>query len=179
MKKGLLVLLIIVLALSMTACMPGMSTGGVAATELILPTEAEVSEGETKPTELEVMDPAKYTADLKGLEGYLKDSYIIAGEPLEMSEEAIGAKAGDKFVVNYQKEQTQIELYEFDLNNLNERAQNALNSVKAYGKFAMLDQVITAYLSDSGKYLMIYSVNESNDAVKKQKERAIEVFKVF
>ncbi len=179
MKKVIGLILVIALVFTLAGCMPGTGGAAVTATEIILPTEAEVSEGETKPTELEVMDPAKYESSLAGLEKYLKDSYIIAGDPLEMTAIAIGAVKGDKFVVTYQKEQAQIELYEFDLNNLSDMAQTTLDSVKTNGKFTMLDQEINAYISDSGKYIMIYSVNEANDAIKKQKERAVEVFKKF
>lgn len=178
MKKILLTVMCLVLALSLAGCV-GASSTAVSATDLVLPTEAEVSEGEEQPTELEEIDADEYEDNLEGLEEYLKACYVIAGEPKIMSHEAIGAVAGHKFTVNYQKNRLEVELYEFDLDNLNAAAKECLRSVEEDGYFMMLDQKVEAYINGSGKYIMIYSGNDNAEPLKLQKARAMAVFAVF
>ena len=50
-----------------------------------------------------------------------------------------------------------MELYEYDPANLNETAQKVIDSVKKDGKFEFMQTDVNAVLSDSGKYLMIYT----------------------
>ena len=80
-----------------------------------------------------------------------------------------------------------IELYEYDLNNLNDTAKSVINSVKKDGSFVILDlPAVTAYLSDNGKYMMIYTDNsidkknpDENSDSYKHREQVIENFKEF
>ena len=100
-----------------------------------------------------------------------------------MDASLIVAKEGRK----YTKKNIKIELYVYDTNNLNDTANQIIESVKNNGEFVILDlPAVKAYLSDNGKYLMIYS----DDSIKKDnpnteaanykaREEVIEKFKSF
>ena len=73
-----------------------------------------------------------------------------------------------------------VELYEYDLDNLNDEAQAVLDSVKANGTFTVIGQEVTdAYLSDSGKYLMIYKDTQTNEQNELHKQEIVEQFQGF
>ena len=79
---------------------------------------------------------------------------------------------------------TVIELYEFDLNKLNDTAKSVIDSVKNDGTFenAMGETVEDVYLSENGKFLMIYSDKSSdkkNEDHIETKNKVIKAFKEF
>jgi len=97
-----------------------------------------------------------------------------------MEAQFIGAARGEKFsntVAN--NESVTVELYEYDLSNLGEEANTVIASVKESGKFTLLEKEVEAYLSDSGKYLMIYTDTKNEEENLAQKEKAIELFQAF
>ena len=74
----------------------------------------------------------------------------------------------------------QVELYEFDTENLNETAQKILQEVRENGKFTMTGiESSNAYLSDSGKYLMVYHDTNTDEEHTNQSIRAQQMFKEF
>lgn len=106
---------------------------------------------------------ADYEDNLDGLYNYFVDlGYISKDNSVtDMDVALIGAKQGKKYAVSGN---LTIELYEYDTDNLNDTANEIISSVKENGKFTILDlSPVKAYLSDSGKYLMIYSDTSIKD----------------
>lgn len=120
---------------------------------------------------------------------FVKKGYIEDKENLvtKMDASLIGAVQGNKYTVRYEGKNVNIELYAYDLNNLSKEAEDIINSVKSDNKFQILDlPVVEAYLSDNGKYLMVYydesiDANEPNENSKNyiHKQEVIEDFKSF
>ena len=79
--------------------------------------------------------------------------------------------ADDKAVV-------QVEFYEYDLDNLNDKAKEVLTRAKEQGTMQVLeDQECDAYVSDNGKYLMLYIDASENENNMQRREKVIELFK--
>lgn len=114
---------------------------------------------------------------LEGLCEYLADGLAFAGDPVEMSYKEIGAIAGVRYRFTYNGSTVQVELYEFDLENLDEKGKACLDSVKETGKFTVLDNEVPAVLN--GKYLMIYTDTSKKDENTAQKERVEQLFADF
>ncbi len=126
--------------------------------------------------------------------------YIVAkkgDKPNEtkMDTSLIGAKEGKKFATSYGGKPITIELYSYDISNLNDTANEVINSVKTDGTFTIRSEyqgsevempAVTAYISDNGQYLMIYtdaSINSEKPDTEsdnyKHREKVIEDFKSF
>ena len=147
-------------------------------------TEATVDEAAKE------VSPSDFEDSFKGLCSYFeKKEYIKNEENLvtKMDASLIGAVQGNKYAVTYGGKKVYIELYAYDLKNLNDSANNVISSVKKNNKFVILDlPEVEAYLSDNGKYLMVYydeSINpdkideKSNNYIHKQE--VIKDFKEF
>ena len=116
---------------------------------------------------------ADYEDNFEGLSNYLASfGYINPVSDNEnvtfvsMDYELVGADKGRKYTEQTKKKAT-IEIYEFNLKSTNATADEVLKSVKDGGKFAIYDlpEVNNVYLSNNGKYMMIYtdkSINEDN-----------------
>lgn len=95
-----------------------------------------------------------------------KDGKIDESAMTQMDASLIGAKEGKKFATTYNRNSITIELYEYDINNLNDKAKEIISSVEKDGAFTILElPEVKAYMSDSGKYLMIYtdaSIDKTN-----------------
>ena len=87
LKKILAIMLVLVMAMSLTGCMTNRGTTY---------TELTVSETEKNP------DMGTYINDFDGIVSYMRDSELIAGEGIEMSADIIGAKVGKKFAFTYE-----------------------------------------------------------------------------
>ena len=106
----------------------------------------------------------------------------------DMKGELIGAKVdtGKRFLAKHTKD-TVIELYEYDLKNLNATADEVRASVQKDGTFVNLigETVKNVYISDNGKYLMIYTDStisgdtKETDANYKAREEVVKKFKAF
>lgn len=112
-----------------------------------------------------------------------KEGKIDENAVTKMDASLIGAKKGNRYTTEYSGDAVTIELYEMDTNN--DTAKEIIASVEKNGTFSILDLPdVTAYLSDNGKYLMIYtdeSIKE-DDAESdnyKHREEVIENFKAF
>lgn len=105
------------------------------------------------------------------------------GTVTEMDASLIGAQQGNK----YTSGKLTVELYVYDTDNLNDTADEIIESVKNDGTFTILDlSPVTAYLSDNGKYLMIYTDSDIDDDDPDeasdnyiQREEAVKNFKAF
>lgn len=118
-------------------------------------------------------EAADYENNFEGLCNYLASfGYINPVKDNEdvtyvsMDYEIIGADKGRKFTEQTKKKAT-IEIYEYTPGSTNATADEVLKSVKDGGKFTIYDlpEVNNVYLSNNGKYMMIYidkSINEDN-----------------
>ena len=114
---------------------------------------------------------------LEGLEQYMASLGYISGTPSTMRGDMIGAKEEGH---RYATAAATVEFYEYDLSNLNDTAKAVRESVEADGTFDMIGQTVQgAVLSDSGKYLMIYSANGTGEEATATKEAAIAAFRAF
>lgn len=118
--------------------------------------------------------------------GYIPEE-TDSNKPVKMDYSLIGAKEGQKYTTTFDGKTIIIELYVYDTKNLNDKANEIIDSVKKDGTFTILDlPSVDAYLSDNGKYLMIYT-DESIDKENPDKdsntyihrEEVIESFKSF
>lgn len=196
LKKVWVFLMAGALALSLSACggnavkLPALDTGN---------TSSAVSGGSS--TSHKKPDSGKYSDDLAGLLSYMEDGGAVTRDAeaasigdgkitikdsantsfTEMSYKEIGALGGYRYRFTYGASTVQAEFYEFDPDNLDEKAQECLGSVKEKGFFQMLDKEVPAILHSNGKYLMIYT--DSNAEKKEengaQKEWAEELFLSF
>ena len=161
-KKILWMLAGVLLLMGLSAC------GGVAQSlpALELPEDGQIQ-----------MNKMGRPDTLEGLCEYLADGLAFAGDPVEMSYKEIGAIAGVRYRFTYNGSTVQVELYEFDLENLDEKGKACLDSVKETGKFTVLDNEVPAVLN--GKYLMIYTDTSKKDENTAQKERVEQIFADF
>lgn len=113
----------------------------------------------------------------------LNKDKLVPNEATDMQNEVIGAISGYRFNVELEGGNALVELYEYDLDKLNETANRIISDVKENGTFNMLDisQNVEAELSDNDKYLMIYNDSKSvgDNADKKHKEHREKITKIF
>ncbi len=131
-------------------------------------------------------DASGYEDDLDGLCAYLEAGKAIvkddtAASFTEMSYKEIGAIGGYRYRFTYNGSTVQAEFYEFDLESLDARGKECLDSVKEKGFFQVLDNEVPAILHPNGKYLMIYTDEnaEKNEKNADQKQWAEELFRGF
>ena len=111
--------------------------------------------------------------NLTGLVNYMKDAGVITGNTESMQAAMIGAKEGVRFATAAYT----VELYEYDLSNLNETAQSVLSSVREKGTFELLGFEAKAALSDSGKYLMVFTETGKEASIAEAVRKLFAVFK--
>lgn len=153
-KKLILAALAAAMVVSLTAC------GGSTTDSL-----AEVTSGTMEMAQVE-------KKGLSGLCDYLQGNGVIAGDPVEMKADIIGAKDGRKYGFKFNDATVIVELYEFDLDHLDETGKKTLDSIRNNGTFQVLDKDVQAKLSASGKYVMIYTDTKTEDAHLAQKQKA-------
>lgn len=166
-KKIIALVLVMCLGFALTACTTSSSSSSSA--------KLEVSSEEQNP------EMSSYTNDFDGIVSYLKDSEVLAGDASEMAADFIGAVNGGKFSFSYEGTSITCEIYEYDLDNLNEKAEETIASVKENGTFRSLNEDVEATLSNSGKFLMIYknSASSKDDTQKAMAERMNDKFTNF
>lgn len=173
-KKWIAVILVALLCLAVTGCA---ANRGAASPTLEVSAASEDGEIVTG----EIKDPANYEDDIQGLCKFLEDCGVTAGDRVQMEYGVIGAKNGYKYVYAYGDSTVQLEVYEYDTENLSATAQEVQNAVKAEGAFHLLDNTVPAQLSANGRYMLIYTDEraEKEDANKAHKEHVAECFKAF
>lgn len=152
-------------------------------------TEAKQEATPDEPKAEDFNDNLNGLCEYFGQLGYvtLKDNKIDESLVVKMDASLVGAKEGKKFNTKYGNQSVVIELYEYDLNNLNGTAKTVIDSVKQTGEFTILNlPEVEAYLSDSGKYILIYtdeSIDDENPDKEsdsyKHRQEVIEHFKAF
>ena len=166
------------LALSLAAC----GSSGTSLPSLTLPgsESSAVSGGEgSEASALEPVADTDFSDDLEGLCQFMEANYAVPGEKEELSYQEIGAIGGFRYLFTYAGSSLQVEFYQFDLENLDEKAQACLDSVKAQGTFTVLDNQVPAVLSDNGRYLMIYTDAGDSEESTAQRQRVEEPFRGF
>lgn len=126
-----------------------------------------------------------YGDDLDGLCSYLEaNGALVKGDNdaafTEMSYKEIGAVNGYRYRFTCGGSTVQAEFYEFDLENLDEKAQACISNVREKGFFTILGNDVQAQLSSSGKYMMIYHDTgkaEVNDLERAWVEKCFSGFK--
>lgn len=188
MKKIFAVAAAAAFLLSMSAC--GVDVGTVSGadgttSDVILSSSQgqenqQGGEGET-PSQNPTAQQDKVDDTLEGLCSFLAQNGGVDGEPVEMAAAFIGAKAGVQYRFGYEGNNNVIvELYEYDPENLSDEAKTVVESVKQDGTFSVIGQKVTdAYLSDSGKYLMIYKDTQTNEKNELHKKQIVELFQGF
>ncbi len=161
--KKILMALVCMIALLFTACT---STGNTA-TEL------------TYDKDNDDVVAEDFDNNLDGLADYLEEKTLIGGEAFEMSYDFISAIGGEKYFFVSEGITMSCELYEYDLENMDDKANEVINSIKENGYFMSLDTQVEAILSDNGKYVMVLGGEVENDAVKEQTEDLKESFNEF
>ena len=91
----------------------------------------------------------------------------------------IGAKNGARYTATVADSRFNLELYEFDTDDLSSTAQNTISSVKNNGSFDILNLTVNAIISDNGKYIMIYEDNSTSEENIAKKNSIIEQFKTW
>lgn len=128
-----------------------------------------------------------YKDSFDGLCSYMQDKgyYTDKAVKTEMDASFIGAKQGIKYSIS---NNLAIELYEYDTAKLNDTAKKIVNEVKKSNSFTIIEgyPVNAAYLSDNGKYLMIYNDTkidknkpDKNSNEYKARENAVKDFLAF
>lgn len=191
-KKIAALALAAVLMMTLAAC--GSTTASLP--ELVL----ETSTGEDGTTALRHKEPTGvYEDSLAGLFEYMKAGQALTLEDgvaakeggmtadedissfVQMSFKEIGALDGYRCQFKFNSSTVQVELYSFDPDDLDEKGQVCISSVKENGSFEVLGNEVKAVLHPSGKYLMIYTDQnaEKNDLNMAQQKWAEELFLGF
>ena len=177
MKKGLK------LAALAAAAMLLLSFAGCAVDVPASSTTSETtSDGasQTEESSAAEVDESKYEDTLDGLAKYMLAKEYISGDAAEMEADFIGAEKGVKYTGSFEgTNNISMELYEYDTANLNETAQEILDSVKKDGKFELMGMTANAVLSDSGKYLMVYKDSIAGETHDAHTEQVTADFKAF
>lgn len=143
-------------------------------------TASESTEDDTT-TDEETTD-IKYDNTLSGLAEYLNSKGYIESldSPTVMSAELIGADKGYR----YTSGTARIELYRYRPNKLDNTGKKVIESVKENGTFELYGNTFNAWLTDDGKFLMIYSdtaigEDDTTSDAYKTRQKAVKAFKNF
>lgn len=129
-----------------------------------------------------------YDNNLDGLVNYFKALHYlpVTTTPTQMLAEVIGAVKGYRYIYTVNGSQTVVELYEYNPAAMNDTAKRVLGEIRETGSFHLFnkegvdkDTTYTAYLSDNGKYMMIYTDNSNNDGNLIQAKSAQKALKDF
>ncbi len=170
MKRIILVVAVLTLVLALVGCGAGNVGGDVSSTG-----DTSSAETESKLTEEEAED------SLDGLIAYLVSNGLMEKtNEKKMEAGFIGAKAGMRYSYRVGNSDVAIELYEYDLNALDDTARDYIAQVEKDGKLTILDREVTgAVMSDSGKYLMVYTDGSTEEENVKRTEDLKAAFQAF
>ena len=128
------------------------------------------SQGNTQETTEPEAKASDFEKNLSGLSKYFeKLGYISKAEKadgdnadpyISMDASLVGAEQGRKYVAG----SVTIELYEYDTSKQNDTAKEIIGEIENNGKFSILElPEVKAYLSNSKKFMMIYTDKSIND----------------
>ena len=178
LKKLLALAAAAALALTMAAC----GATGEQLPSLVLESASASSGAESGKEEaapVEEVPAEEFEDSLEGLCDYLAANKAVAGDPVEMAYETIGAQGGYRFRFQFNRSTVQVEVYAFPLEDLDDRAQEVLSSVREEGSFTMLDNQVPATLNSDGKYMLLYTDGSKDEENAAQRDRVVELFEAF
>lgn len=152
------------LMLSLTAC-----GGQVEQLETLEPASSGIQQT--------AVSPEKFDDTLDGLCEYMLANQAVTGEKVEMSYKEIGAVGGYRYRFKFNSSTLQVEFYEFDLDNPDEKARECLDSVKEKGFFTLLGNDVPASLN--GRYMMIYTDASNDELNTTKRDEVLELFNSF
>ncbi len=172
---------VVLIAMSFASCYDPLSATNQKSTNA---SDATTS-GESEKAKAKKVKAEDYEKTFEGLYDYMKDSGFITVDEnksnvVKMNVKLIGAEKGYKYTMG----NIRIELYAFNLKGENKTRDKILDSVKKDGTYTIYSQVIPAYLTDDGKFMMIYAnpdVREgdtTSDAYLNM-QKAVKAFKKF
>ena len=201
MKKLIPFVICAAMALALTGCMaqsgPQLESVQASATESNTSSQ-DSNASQPDDTSKEESSTAKeikaddYDNNLKGLEKYFVDMGYIPekSEPTPMMFDIIGAVGGDRYNFIVNSTAIYLELYEYNPDDLkDEKSKNykegnrVIKEVNDNGKFYVFDNnggdnvAYEAFLSENGKYLMIYTDNSTDAGNVQRKNDVIKAFK--
>lgn len=158
------IIAVIMLALTIT-----MFSGCTAAQQATVPQENMVT-----------ISKLKDSKNLEGMAVKLQKDECISDSAVKTDAEVIGAKVGYRFT-DAKNADVSIEIYEFDKQNLSEKANETVNSIEKDGKFNVLGREINAKMSTNGKYAIVYTDAklDSGEENEERQERKDAVLKTF
>ena len=166
-KKILAIVLALTLALSLIACGGG-STSTVSSKGTLT-----VTEGKADPV------ASDFANDIDGLVSYLKECELITGDATDMSADFIGAAKGKQFCFTYVDGTVTVELYEYDLENLSDKAKSYLESAKTAKKLDILGKAVPAEINAEGKFIMIVNIDKAGESFDAYKADLVKNFTEF
>lgn len=177
MKKIVSIILILTVCMfTLTACGVG-DVGDV--TYMNSQQEQQNAETQQEVDEYQANEPAKEPG-LASMRTYFEyNGYVVQGSEQTVAADMIGATQGVRYGAQYGSSIFTIELYEYDINNLNDMAKTILGEADTTGSFIMLGENVPAVVSDNGKYLMIYSDTSTEQSNIDHQNQITDVFKAW
>lgn len=166
----LVLTLSIICIVSLTACGAG-DVGGPGYSPSSVASEVEEKK-DIKPVD-------QYEQNFDGFVQCLKDRTYIQGEPKIMSSQLIGAKRGYRYQYMYEKSNITVELYEYDINNINQTAQEVIDQVTNKKQFDIQKNTVNASLSINNTCLIIYNHSNNNEINQKRASEVENLLKEF
>lgn len=163
-KKVLLFAGAAVLALTLTAC------GGQAE-------QLETLDTPSSGIDWAPAEAASFDDSLDGLCKYMESNKAVTGEKDYMSYKEIGAIDGCRYRFKFDGSTVQAEFYEFDLENLDEKGKECVDSVTEKGFFTVLGNQAPAVMN--GKYMMVYTDTDNDEANKAHSDEVLKLFNNF
>ncbi len=153
MKRLIAILLTVMVLVSLTAC-----TVGTDGTKLNGSTDA------TEATEAPKVDINKYDKTFEGMLDYLKELKLISKKEADQTvtqADLIGAKNGVRFKIDTLNF---VEFYEIDTTATPDEAQKVIDAFENGENYKVLGiEDVKGVVSDSGKYVMLYSATSTYD----------------
>lgn len=122
----------------------------------------------------------EWSPDLDGLCACFEwRKYVDPSTKKETLANVIGAQKGVEYVANVADSKFDVELYYYDLDNLNEVANSYVDEIKTTGSFTLLGNSVPAFISNNNKYMMIYTDTSSKEENLKIRQQVIDLFVNF
>lgn len=173
MKKIGIAAAALLLAAMITACGAG-DVGGPA------PGTTSSSPSSSSSAASSALSQDSLDDNLKGLQTYLESNASFSGTAEKMRADMVGAENGVRYQFGYNgKNNVTVELYEYNIDSLDDQSKTVLDEVKSNGSFTILNEKVGAVLSDSGKYLMVFKDTATDDQNKAYAEKVKTLFTEF
>lgn len=135
-------------------------------------------------SETEIVNAEDYSRDFEGFVQYMTDGGYISGDGTALSASAIGAVQGERFTVGSGTSKFYVELYEFDVENMNDTASATVSDAKADGTFNLYGDLTAtqntlAVATEDGRFLMLYTDSSTSEGNLDAKQKAADAVLSF